>query len=143
MIRPLVVENVYAIEEIENRVFGHSLGAEFLFFEIKENPFSYYLGIWKGDILLGYIGTHVVDAYASIINFAIDTPYQKQGFGKQILDFLLVELKKRMVKTLSLEVRVSNKKAIRFYENNGFILSHVKPLYYDYEDGLMMMKEVK
>ena len=60
--------------------FGHSLGAEFLFFEIKENPFSYYLGIWKGDILLGYIGTHVVDAYASIINFAIDTPYQKARF---------------------------------------------------------------
>lgn len=143
MIRKATSNDVFKIEQIEQAVFGHTLGVEFIDFELSENPFAHYFVISEGDVVVGYIGAHIVDKYASVINFVIDKKYQKKGYGKNLMDYLENICREKQVYSLSLEVRVSNLNAINFYKEYGFIQSHIKKNYYGNEDGILMIKEVK
>ena len=50
----------------------------------------------------------------------------------------------KRVRTITLEVRVSNENAIKFYKKHGFEIVTTKPHYYDNgEDAYYMMLEVK
>lgn len=143
MIRKAILDDLYHIEALELGVFGHSLGKEYLYFEISENPFSYYLVYELNKQIIGYIGLNIVDKYASINNFVVAKEYQRNKIGQQLLNYVLVNLKELKVESISLEVRVSNLGAIAFYEKNDFKKSHIKPLYYGNEDGIFYVKEVK
>ena len=57
---------------------------------------------------------------AEIYNIAIVDSEQKQGFGQQLFDAFVAKCREAGAGNIWLEVRSSNQKAIRFYEQNGF-----------------------
>ena len=142
MIRNAELHDLFQIIELEKKVFKEPLTKEFIYQELTLNPFSYYLVLEINKEIIGYIGFRVVDDVAEMMNFAIDPDHQEQGYGKDILNFVLNAFKDKNVKTITLEVRKSNKKAIHLYESYGFIQSHVRKQYYGNEDGIVYIKEV-
>ncbi|MDD4212586.1 MAG: GNAT family N-acetyltransferase [Bacilli bacterium] len=58
--------------------------------------------------------------YGEIIGLYVLKAYQKQGFGKTLLEHALEELRNMGYYKLFLWVLAENQQAIRFYEANGF-----------------------
>ena len=95
----------------------------------------------KDDKVIGFAMFSVVHPECHILNIAIDKRYQGVGEGSLLLKYVLKQSKAMKVKIIFLEVRVSNKRAINFYENFGFIKDAIREKYYPgnpREDALLM-----
>ncbi|EHM51124.1 ribosomal protein S18p-alanine acetyltransferase [Yokenella regensburgei ATCC 49455] len=79
--------------------------------------------------------TQIVLDEATLFNIAVDPDYQRRGFGRALLEYLIDELEKRGVVTLWLEVRASNAPAIALYESLGFNEATIRKNYYPSAEG--------
>lgn len=143
MIRKALLSDLETIVSLEEVTFGQSLGYSFLKQELLENDFSRIYILEENELIIGYISYRVVDDKAELLNFLIRAEYRHQGHGKNLFDFVVNELKADNVKTLILEVRVSNVNAINFYEKYGFFEVITIKNYYQNEDGKVLLLEVK
>lgn len=136
-------DDIFEVERLEKRVLKETLGASFFDQELNLNPFAYYYVYEHNKEIIGYIGLRIYDDICEVINFVIASLYQRQGYGQLIFDYILEEAKKRLVKTISLEVRKSNKQALNFYYKNDFYKENVRKKYYDNnEDALVLIRDV-
>lgn len=141
LLRPLEKKDIPAVIKGEEKIFGVSLGEDYLISELELNPFAQYIALDIDGVLHGYIGIWVADNM-QIINFYVDKEYQNMGFGTMLLEFVIRVCEDSKIKNLSLEVRESNKIAISFYEKYGFMEKTKRKNYYnDGEDALLMVKE--
>ncbi|WP_339366100.1 GNAT family N-acetyltransferase, partial [Vallitalea maricola] len=64
-------------------------------------------------------------------------------FGRKITEALIYEGKKQGIISFTLEVRVSNKNAIKLYEKLGFKIAGLRKNFYDKpkEDAYIMWKQ--
>lgn len=76
----------------------------------------------------GIMSTGVGEAH--ILNLCVDPRFQCRGMGRAMLDHLLGIARQRKVDTCFLEVRPSNKIAIRLYKRAGFRKVGVRRGYY-------------
>ena len=77
----------------------------------------------KDNRLTGFlIGSEKKGGY-HIHRLAVDTALQRQGYGRQLIYFLIEKAKKKKVTLLTLKVSVTNKGAIDFYSGMDFIIS--------------------
>lgn len=143
MIRKAKVEDIFSIEKLEKASFETSLGINFLLNEIESNELAHYFVIDLNKEIIGYIGVRIYDDSCEIFNFVIKETYQNQGYGQMLLDYLIEYIKLFKVTNINLEVRKSNKKALRFYYKNDFLKSHIRKDYYINEDALVLIKEVE
>ena len=94
------------------------------------------------DRLIGYgLGWIVVDEF-HLGNLAVAERYRGQGYGRQLLDYLLQQSIIRGCRLSTLEVRASNQAAIGLYRSFGYREIAIRPNYYGNEDALVMMKEL-
>lgn len=142
MIRKAIPSDIFHMVKLEKSAFKTTLGEKFLLQELNDNPFGFYYVYELNKTVIGYIGFRVYDDQAEMMNFVVSMDHQDEGYGTQLLTFCLNELENKQVKTISLEVRKSNKKAQHVYEKMGFKLSHVRKKYYENEDGYVLVKEV-
>ena len=93
--------------------------------------------------LIGYGGFWIVLDEIHISNIAIHPDYQRQGFGRMLLTHLLEEAVARGAMHASLEVRRSNKAALKLYGDFGFGVITVRRKYYQdtREDALVMWND--
>lgn len=76
---------------------------------------------------------------ARILLLAVQPSMRKQGMGKALLREFLKRSAALGLRTVSLEVRVQNAMAIRFYERMGFQITARLPSFYtDGSDGFQM-----
>ncbi len=68
-----------------------------------------------------------------IYNIVITPNFQGKGYGAKLLVQCELECQRRKWRYISLEVRVDNKSAIKFYKKHGFEIIDKLPNYY--EDG--------
>jgi ribosomal-protein-alanine N-acetyltransferase len=98
-----------------------------------------------GGQVVGYAILSVAAAEAHILNLCVTEKMQRQGLGRQLLDYLLQLAKSMHVERMLLEVRPSNAAAIRLYERAGFVRMGLRKNYYraDYgrEDALVLALE--
>lgn len=80
---------------------------------------------------------------AEIYNIAIAGRLQGTGLAGDLLTAFVTECRARGVRSIWLEVRVSNSRAIGFYRKNGFQAVRTRPGYYQdpREDALIMRLE--
>lgn len=141
-IRPLEEKDIGEIIAGEEAIFGVSLGFDLIYSDLKLNPFAHYLVLEIDKHVGGYLGLWIHDDTAEIINFYVDKPYQRQGFGSMLLDFAVKLCQLSKVKSLSLEVRENNVAAKALYEKFGFVFSHKRLQYYqDSSDALVLIKK--
>ena len=84
--------------------------------------------------VLGFAIVATVLDQAELHTIAIDPALQGQGLGRQLLDGMIEQLPAE-VKSLYLEVRVSNIAAIRLYQQTGFVQIAERRDYYKTEFG--------
>ncbi|MGE4320164.1 MAG: ribosomal protein S18-alanine N-acetyltransferase [Acholeplasmataceae bacterium] len=143
MIRHAKIEDIAAIVKIEKKVFKETLGDQFLYQEIKENPFAVYYVYEMGHEVIGYIGFRYDQSFCEMMNFCMTPTHQNEGYGKELLEVSMHEMMSLGVKTFTLEVRQSNLVAQHVYERMGFKKSHIRKNYYQNEDAIVYIKEVQ
>lgn len=143
MIRKASLDDLQTIVDLENKVFGHTLGYAFLKQELLENEFSRMYVYTKNNQIIAYLSYRQIDTNADILNFLVDTPFQNQGIGKSLFEHVLLDMKEDGVNSLVLEVRTSNESAIHFYKKYGATIVTTIENYYETEDAYMMHMEVK
>jgi len=88
-----------------------------------------------------YVSLKVLDE-ATLMDIAVDSAYQGQGWGHKALTHFIQQCQQRQVSTIWLEVRQSNYAAIKLYEKSGFSLIEKRANYYltenGHEDALIM-----
>lgn len=114
---------------VETALFNENLGP--IYQLDKEIKVTYYQ---KNNQLVAYV-TFKIDAdNCSIYNLGVLPEYRRQGLGKKLLQTLFNY-------NLNLDVRSSNQTALEFYQNLGFIKSHVRKNYYQSEDGIVLIRK--
>jgi len=80
----------------------------------------------NGNRLIGIIGTiqnfrNEGNHIAYIVAFFVGSAYRKQGIGKQLLEAIIQKLKKNPeITSIRLGVTITQKDALKFYEDSGF-----------------------
>lgn len=137
MIRIAGIEDSKKIADLDSKMFKDSLGYEFIHNDILNNLNAYYFVYEIENEIVGYINLWV-DDNTQILNFCVEHQYQGQGIG----DLLYKEAEKVSKGMITLEVRVSNLNAIRFYKKRGFKEVAIRKFYYSNgEDAILMVKE--
>lgn len=101
------------------------------------------VGFIVGRLVQG--GTVEVELDVEIYNIAIIDSEQNKGLGQRLFDAFTDKCRSLDVKHMWLEVRASNQKAIKFYEQNGFEQVQSRNNFYDNprEHALLMKLDLK
>lgn len=108
-----------------------------------DNPLALWL-VWEEDgQVLGYVGSQTVLDETDMMNVAVSAQARRRGIAQALVEALVIQLKQRGSRCLTLEVRASNAPAICLYEKLGFRQVGRRPNYYSHpkEDGLILRKE--
>ena len=132
-IRSMCPSDLTAVTEIESDSYNF--------------PWSY--GIFHDCLLAGYqslvlviSGTvtgygimSVAASEAHLLNLCVHPDAQRLGYGRRLLNALLVRAEESKVRQVFLEVRPSNQIALNLYHSAGFEQIGIRPSYYRAEEG--------
>lgn len=128
---------------LEEKAFAYPYSLELFEYDFLYHPFSKYFKLLFYEKIIGYCGLWLIDDSCQITTIAIDPSYQGQGFGKIILEYIFDYLRKQNCQDITLEVRISNTKAIKLYERFGFEIVSIRKKYYENgEDAYLMYKKL-
>ncbi|MDX1808701.1 MAG: N-acetyltransferase [Sulfurospirillaceae bacterium] len=140
-----LAQDVPRLCELENQVFISSDGIitkrAFLYHVKKDNLL---LVCKKNKKIIGYIlfFCPANKAYSRLYSLAVLPQFQGKGYASTLIKKALAKIDERY-KRIFLEVRISNKGAIKLYESFGFVKTKVLPKYYsDGEDALKMCRDI-
>ena len=142
--RRLELRDLNAIEEIERASYKTPWSRSMFAGELAK-PSSISLGAFDSDTgeLLGYlIISRYVDAW-HVMNVAVAPGHRRRKIATLLLEELFELTSGEGHRGYTLEVRVSNAKAIRLYERLGFRARGIRRGYYtdNREDALIMWKD--
>ncbi len=117
--------------------------------ELANYPYPWTEGIFRDCLRVGYSGwvleaagaiigygvLSVGAGEAHILNLSVHPDYQGQGLGRRMLRHLLLAAHGHGADTAFLEVRPSNKRAVRLYETMGFNQVGLRRGYYPSDKG--------
>ena len=141
-IQPLVLDDVSAIEEIEQSSMPAPWSRMMFVSEIVK-PTSVCLGAFVDNALAAYvIVSRYVDAW-HVMNLVVAPKHRRQGIATRLLVALFEQTAADDRRGFTLEVRVSNDAAIELYESMGFRGQGVRRGYYtdNREDALIMWRD--
>lgn len=127
---------------IEDELFGAERWSPAMFWsELAQR--HYYLVALDGEDVVGYAGLAVIDKDESWVqNIAVRRDHQRHGVGRDLLEALLAEAKRRGAAKILLEVAVDNAPAQRLYAKYDFEPVGIRRGYYQPSntDALVMMR---
>ncbi len=140
IVREMAFDDVDEIYEIEKKSFSMPWSKASFYQEINDNSAAYYYVVGVDDTLVGYMGIWKILDEGHITNVAIDPDYRGKGYSKQLVSYVLGEMKKLEVHMFTLEVRESNIIAQELYSKFGFSVEGRRKKYYTdtNEDALLM-----
>jgi ribosomal-protein-alanine N-acetyltransferase len=141
-IRSLTIGDLNAIESIERRSYPTPWSRSMFAGELAK-PASLCLGAFEDDRLAGYLITsRYVDAW-HVMNIAVNPSFRRRGIATALLERLFELTDDGGRRGYTLEVRVSNKGAIKLYERLGFTARGKRRGYYtdNREDALVMWRD--
>lgn len=138
---PMTHEHIERVMEIENASFAIPWTRKSLEGELDDPMKLYYVALVDG-VVAGYGGMWHIITEGHITNIAVDQKYRDQGMGTAIVQKLIAVGEEKEMLGITLEVRVSNEKALHIYKKCGFVLSGIRKEYYDdnKEDAYIMWK---
>ena len=140
--RAWTLNDIDVISDMEKECFPDPWTRRMLTESFLSERFSGVL-IEEEGAIVAYGGLSIAIDEAEIELVAVSEMYRRCGRGKMIVDDLLEIAKKRGVKRVFLEVRVSNASAQILYLKCGFHGLYARSRYYpDGEDALVMVKEL-
>ncbi len=140
-IRRMGPADVDQVTGIERSTFAVPWSRESFQREMEKNVAARYLVAEKGDSVIGYAGAWVILDECHITNIAVSDPERGKGIGRMLVEALLQYVSNLGAAYATLEVRVSNTRAIHLYESLGFIRMGRRKRYYEDngEDAWLMV----
>lgn len=144
MFRKMREEDLPTILTLEHQLFSLPWKEEDYLYELNENQFSHLYVIEEENSIVAYAGLWTIFDQAQITTIGTNKGFQRKGYGLQMLEKLEQIAKENQCEVISLEVRISNQKAINLYEKSGFEIITTRKSYYsnNHEDAYLMMKGI-
>ena len=98
----------------------------------------------KENRILGYAFFSIAATDSHLLNITVSSNFQGKGYGRKILEKVILQSSVLGATVIFLEVRISNHRAINFYEKFGFKRDAIRYEYYGgtpKEDALLMSKQ--
>jgi len=128
------------------------LASETLTEHYNPSVFNYFYETFpKGFIIAEYahkiigfiIGVKLNEKLAKILMISVSELHQNKNIGSDLLKQFLKKISDEGVKFVQLEVRVDNKKAIKFYDKHGFkIKNKIREFYHNGKSAYTMRKQI-
>jgi ribosomal-protein-alanine N-acetyltransferase len=98
----------------------------------KESNFA--IGLYYNDILMGFILGDVI-LFENTIEYEVFLIYvaiekRKLGYGTKLINSIPLDIQKKRLKKIYLEVAVNNKEAIKLYKKNNYKMMGKRKDYY-------------
>ena len=140
MIEKIEEESLY-IDKL-SELFPKILTSKSVKEDIKNNQFTNYLTYLTNREPVAFINYYIMYERAEIININVLEEYQNQKIASKLLEYMVNECISHNVKSITLEVKETNIKAIHLYEKFDFSKVAVRRKYYQGIDGILMEKEL-
>lgn len=115
---PLTEERLDEVVAVERTAYDHPWTRGNFVDSLRSGYQAQVLG--AGGVLLGYfVAMKGVDE-VHLLNLTVAPSYQRQGWGRVMLDALALWARGQGAQWLWLEVRISNTRAQRIYERHGY-----------------------
>lgn len=142
-VREMTHGDIDDILQIEELCYGaHHWSRESFITELN-NPISSYRCVCIDGKCVGYMGIWKIMDEAHVTNLSVHPQYQNKKLAHRLLLNSIQECYSNKIKYITLEVRVSNDRAIHLYEKFGFKSLGLRKKYYqdNNEDALIMWSE--
>lgn len=135
----MVAEHIPYLAEIENVCFSVPWSEKGISDELNNSHARFFVALVGGKVA-GYIGAHNVVGQVYITNVAVLPEHRCGGIGTALIKHLVDVSKSENAEFVTLEVRVSNAKAISLYSKMNFKEVGKRTNFYDNprEDALLM-----
>jgi ribosomal protein S18 acetylase RimI-like enzyme len=109
-----------------------------------EWPDGFLVAADPHDVPVGFLlGVSQIEREARVLMFAVDRHHRMQGVGTLVMTSFLERCRARGYRRVTLEVRVSNATAIRFYTRFQFsVIDLLRAYYSDGENGYQMARDL-
>lgn len=113
-------------------------------YKLSFSPVSKCFVYTDFDEVIGFVIVDVFDDRAEIIDIAVDLMHRNKKIGDDLLKRAIEVAKENGCTSISLEVKNSNKPAIKLYTNNGFKVGTIRKKYYSNgtEDAYLMVRKL-
>jgi ribosomal-protein-alanine N-acetyltransferase len=134
-------EHVPDVVEID-RASNGAPWSEASFLREVSNPQAHYYVSLDGSTVVGFAGFWTLVDEAHITTIAVRPEARGRGIGRALMTRILADAADLGMKCATLEVRISNEKAINLYASLGFVHSGVRKNYYpdNREDAVIMWR---
>jgi ribosomal-protein-alanine N-acetyltransferase len=131
---PMHVSHLQQVLEIEQRAYEFPW-SEGIFKDCLKAGYSSWIVTNLRQELVGYAVMSMAVGEAHVLNLCVDPRLHRQGLGRYLLQYLVTLARAAHSTIVLLEVRKSNKPAIRLYEQQGFTRLGLRKAYYPAVDG--------
>ncbi len=110
------------------------------FREEIDNERAHYVVLEEDGRIIGYGGFWQILDEGHFTNLAVTSEYRGKGFGVKLVRAMIESCKELNITSVTLEVRESNKAALRAYVSVGFHIEGKRKRYYanPVEDAIIM-----
>ena len=132
-------DDIKAIADIEKSVFADPWSENAI--SESMNATTKFFVAQIGNKIAGYMGLSAVCGEGYVTNVATLKEFRRRGVGTALLDYV-IKNEQENLEFISLEVRISNEKAISLYKKFGFEQAGLRKRFYTNptEDALIMTK---
>ncbi len=108
----------------------------------REWPDGYLVAVDRDGVVQGFLlGVNQVPLEGRVLMFAVEAAWRKRGVGNALMSAYFNRCRVKGLRRVTLEVRVGNANAIRFYNRFGFTVADLLRAYYsDGENGYQMAR---
>ena len=144
MIDRLQEKDIDQVAQIEAEIFSVPWSIK-SFKDALASEQNIYLKAETDGQIVGYCGIWTSFESADLCNIAVKKEFRKAGLGQKLLEAGIQAAAAKGVERILLEVRQSNKAAIRLYEKNGFQTIGLRKSYYTkpVEDAILMERFIR
>ena len=99
-------------------------------YELSFSPVSKCFIYEENEEIVGFIIADIFEDRAEIIDVAVDVMYRNKKIGDKLIKHIIDLAKENGCESITLEVKVTNKPALKLYKNNNFEIVSIRKKYY-------------
>ncbi len=131
--RRMTLGDVERVMKVEHEVYEFPW-TDKIFSDCIRVGYYCWLALQRQNIV-GHAVISVSAGESHMLNLSISREYQRRGFGKEFIEFLIQQAQAKQAQTMLLEVRPSNTAAINCYNSAGFNEIGLRKDYYPAPEG--------
>lgn len=139
MIRLMKEEDIPQVNALEEAVFSDAWSGNLIREGLSSRLDTWFV-LEEAGFIRGYCNLRIIAGEGEVERIAVHPDCRGLGYGKKLMEQMVVFAREQGVSEMTLEVRAGNLAAINLYESCGFRQEAVRKGYYrePLEDGIIM-----